>query len=209
MTKITSPAQSRRFASPAVRTVLRRRVQESIGLVLALAALALAVALVTHDPGDPSLNTATDRATRNLTGPAGAIASDVLLQGFGVAAWLPVAAALAWAWRLATHRGLGLVALRLIGLLLALPLGAAAAVLLPLAGLVSLPGGAIGPPVATFVVEGLESGFGSFGAVVGQAAVGLGALGAFLLGCGLSGREWRGAGRVAVDGARVAGNAAA
>ncbi|MDB5316188.1 MAG: cell division protein FtsK, partial [Rhodospirillales bacterium] len=203
------PTQTRRFASPAVRMVLRRRVQECAGLVLALSALALALALVTHDAADPSLNTATDRAARNLAGPAGAMASDVLIQAFGAAAWLPAVTALAWAWRLATHRGVGVVALRLIGLLLALPLGAAAVALLPLDGAISLPNGAIGPPVGHFIVGGLESAFGSFGSVVGQAAVGLGAFGAFLLGCGLSGGEWRGAGRVAVDGARVAGSAAA
>ncbi|MES2712935.1 MAG: DNA translocase FtsK 4TM domain-containing protein [Pseudomonadota bacterium] len=209
MPKITSPDPQRRFASPAVRLVLRRRVQETLGLLIALAALALAVALVTHDPADPSLNTATDRAARNLTGPAGAIASDVLIQGFGMAAWLPAAMALGWAWRLATHRGMGVIALRLIGLLLALPLGAAAATLLPLPDFLQMAGGAIGPPVASVVVGGLEAGLGSFGAVVGQAALGLGAFGAFLLGCGLSRGDWHGAGRVAVDGARVAGGAAA
>ena len=209
MPKITAPASTSRFASPAVRMAVRRRVQETLGLLLALTALALVVALVTHDPADPSLNTATDRATRNLTGPAGAVVSDVLIQGFGLAAWLPAAMALGWAWRLATHRGLGVIALRLIGLLLALPLGAAAATLLPLPDFVALPGGAVGTPVASFVAGGLEAGLGPFGAVVGQAALGLGALGAFLLGCGLSRGEWRGAGRVAVDGARVAGGAAA
>ncbi len=208
MPKLTSPASPSRFASPAVRLVVRRRVQETLGLLLALAALALVVALVTHDPADPSLNTATDRATRNLTGPAGAVVSDVLIQGFGLAAWLPAAMALGWAWRLATHRGLGVIALRLIGLLLALPLGAAAATLLPLPEVLALPGGAVGTPVASFVLGGLEAGLGPFGAVVGQAALGLGALGAFLLGCGLSRGEWRGAGRVAVDGALVAGGAA-
>ncbi|MDB5314772.1 MAG: hypothetical protein JWO24_616, partial [Rhodospirillales bacterium] len=48
MPKISTPTQTRRFASPAVRMVLRRRVQECAGLVLALSALALALALVTH-----------------------------------------------------------------------------------------------------------------------------------------------------------------
>ena len=66
----------RRFASPAVRAVLRRRMAELLGVLFALAALALTVALLTYDPADPSLNTATYRATHNLVGPAGAVASD-------------------------------------------------------------------------------------------------------------------------------------
>jgi S-DNA-T family DNA segregation ATPase FtsK/SpoIIIE len=55
-------AGPRRFASPAVRAVLRRRGLEALGLLVALAAMALLVALGSHDPADPSLNTATGRA---------------------------------------------------------------------------------------------------------------------------------------------------
>ena len=79
----------RRFASPAVMAVLRRRVAELIGLVAALIGLALFVALASHDPADPSLSTATTRTPANLVGPAGAYLSDLLLQGFGWAAYLP------------------------------------------------------------------------------------------------------------------------
>ena len=55
-------ATSRRLASPAVKAILRRRMAETAGLVLALLGLALAVALVSHDPQDPSLNTAEFKA---------------------------------------------------------------------------------------------------------------------------------------------------
>ena len=77
-----------RFASPAVRAVLRRRMNELAGVLVALAAVALLVALATHNPSDPSLNTATDRAPSNLAGHPGAIIADLLLQTFGFAAAL-------------------------------------------------------------------------------------------------------------------------
>ncbi|HEY4251383.1 MAG TPA: DNA translocase FtsK 4TM domain-containing protein, partial [Roseomonas sp.] len=200
----------RRFASPAVRAVLRRRMAELIGLLFALVALALSVALLTYNPADPSLNTATYQATRNLAGPVGAILSDLLLQGFGVAGGLPVLCLLAWAWRLATQRGLGTFPLRLIGLLAGLPLAAAAAALLPLpAGFPAQAGagGAIGTPIAHAIVQGLASAFGPFGTLLGMGLVGLLALIAVFLACGLSGGEWRGAGRAALGGARVAAGA--
>jgi S-DNA-T family DNA segregation ATPase FtsK/SpoIIIE len=200
----------RRFASPAVRAVLRRRVAELAGLLFALLALALSVALLTHDQGDPSLNTATWQPTRNLVGPAGAVASDLLLQGFGLAAGLPVLCLLAWAWRLATQRGLGTFPLRLIGGLAGLPLVAATAALLPLPPAFPVqagPGGAVGAPVAATIVEGLAAALGPFGTLVGHGLIGLAALLAIFLACGLSGGEWRGAGRAAMGGARVAAGA--
>ncbi|MFQ3667187.1 MAG: DNA translocase FtsK 4TM domain-containing protein, partial [Sphingomonadaceae bacterium] len=64
-------------------------------LLLALAAL-LAAMLLTHDPADPSLNTATGREPANLVGLPGAILSDALLQGFGLASAVPLLLLLAW-----------------------------------------------------------------------------------------------------------------
>ncbi len=109
------------------------------GLLVAIGAIALGVALASHNPADPSFNTSTHGPTTNLAGPAGAIVSDVMLQCFGFAAALPCLALLAWAFRLATHRGLGSVTARLLGLLAGLPLAAAALSLLPLPQ--GLPGG--------------------------------------------------------------------
>jgi S-DNA-T family DNA segregation ATPase FtsK/SpoIIIE len=200
-----------RFASPAVRAVLRRRAWEFLGLVLALAALALFVALASHDPADPSWSTATDRAPRNLAGPAGAVASDVLLQGFGFAGLLPVFCLLAWAWRLATHRGLGLVAARVATLLAALPMLAATLTLLPLDAAVPVPagaGGALGAIVADAVVAWLRGWFGPFGAVLAHAGIVGATAGLVFSAFGLTTGEWRGAGRVAAGGGRLAYGAA-
>jgi S-DNA-T family DNA segregation ATPase FtsK/SpoIIIE len=64
---------------------MHRRSAELTGLALGMLGLALLVALATYDPRDPSLNTATSRHPANLAGPVGAVAADLLLQGFGLA----------------------------------------------------------------------------------------------------------------------------
>jgi S-DNA-T family DNA segregation ATPase FtsK/SpoIIIE len=200
-----------RFASPAVRAVLRRRLMELVGLLVAMAAVALAVALGSHNPADPSLNTATAGPVTNLAGPAGAIASDLLLQGFGFAAALPCLGMLAWAFRLATHRGLGLLAARFLGLLAGLPLAAAALSVLPLPERLPVdagPGGVAGPILVDGVVDGLAALFGPLGTLAGQGIVLVSAVGAAFIACGLTVGEWRGAGRVAVGAGQAAVGAA-
>lgn len=63
------------------------------GLLLALA-LALAIALLTHDPSDPSWSTAAGGPPTNWLAAPGAYASDLLLMlfGLGCAFLLPVLA---------------------------------------------------------------------------------------------------------------------
>ena len=201
-----SPASgARRFASPAVRAVLRRRFEELLGLLACLAALVLLVALGSHDPADPSLNTATERQPANLAGPLGAIASDLMLQAFGFAAALPVLVALAWAFRLVTHRGLGVFAARVASLVAAMPVVAAILALLPtpqtmpvLAG----PGGVVGSVFAGMVVNTLTAVLGPLGGLLAHMGLAAGALLLFYLACGLTLHEWRGAGRAALGAAR-------
>ena len=118
-------AETRRLASPTIRALIQQRSAELTGLVLGWLGLALLVALACYDPRDPSLNTATSRHAGNLAGPAGAVLADLLLQGFGIAAALPGLAMLAWAWRIASRRGLGSMAARLAAMLAALPVLAA------------------------------------------------------------------------------------
>ena len=118
-------AGARRLVSPTVKALMNRRSAELIGLALGLLGLAVLVALACYDPRDPSLNTATSRHVSNLAGPVGAVLADLLLQGFGVAGALPGLAMLAWAWRIASRRGLGSIAARVAALLAALPLLAA------------------------------------------------------------------------------------
>lgn len=204
-------AAGRRFASPAVKAAIRRRLEEILALVLVLAGLVGAVALASYDPADPSWSTATARETANLAGPFGAHLADVLLQGVGFAAWLPVACLMTWAWRLATHRGLSPVPLRLACLLAALPLTAASLHLLPLPEGVPAPAGpagAAGPAVAEVVVGLLGEVFGPAGTGIAHLVLsGVTALLAFVA-LGLTLGEWRRAGRAAGAAALTAASGA-
>ncbi|GAC1437881.1 MAG: DNA translocase FtsK [Terriglobales bacterium] len=81
-----------------------RRLNELVGFLLCVSALLLFLALVSYSPLDPSLNSASvltgSRAARNWVGVVGALGSDLLLQGFGIGAFLfPLfAAALGLRW---------------------------------------------------------------------------------------------------------------
>ena len=99
---------------PSVAKFLYRRVIEAIGAVSALGALALAAALLSYNPGDPSLNTATDNTINNVLGIIGAWAADLLIQTIGLAAWVLPLIAFAWGWRLTTHQGLAYPWLRIV-----------------------------------------------------------------------------------------------
>ncbi len=208
-------AAGRRFASPAVKAAIRRRLSELLALVLVLAGLVGAVALASYDPADPSWSTATNRPPSNLAGPLGAHLADMLLQGVGFAAWLPVACLMTWAWRLAMHRGLSPFVLRLACLLAALPLTAASLALLPLPEAVPAPpgpAGAAGPAIAEAVLNFLSYVLGPVGA--GMAHMILWGVTAVLgfVALGLSLGDWRRAGRaagsVALSAASGAGRAA-
>src|SRR5579863_3090111 len=69
-----------------------RRLNELVGFLLCISALLLFLALASYSPLDPSLNSASvlngSHAARNWIGVAGALASDLLLQCFGLAAFL-------------------------------------------------------------------------------------------------------------------------
>ncbi|HWL83426.1 MAG TPA: DNA translocase FtsK 4TM domain-containing protein [Roseomonas sp.] len=198
-------ASTRRFASPALRAALARRLAELLGLLLGLGGLALLVALVSYNPADPSLSTATDHAPTNLAGPAGAITADLLLQSFGWAGLLPVAVMLGWAWRLATHKGLAPFLARAAAVLAAVPMLATAFSVAPLpAGKPALPGagGAAGALLAEHI-NGFAGGLlGPFGSIVGQVAVLALAGSLSFAALGIPLLAWRQAGRAAGHAAR-------
>jgi len=214
-----SPA-SRRIASPALKTLMSRRTAEFGGLLLGLLGLAILVALASYDPRDPSLDTATLRPVGNLAGPTGAVLSDILLQGFGVAGALPGLAMLAWGWRLASRGEAGSMSVRLAALLAAMPMLAAVlgAFPMPRPGwpVASGLGGSIGQIIAA---SGLNAGHALLG-VVGAGLVWLIGVvltvGLTLVALALSSAEWRIAGRMAalavrfpVQGGRAAAGALA
>jgi S-DNA-T family DNA segregation ATPase FtsK/SpoIIIE len=98
-----------------------RPVNMFLGLVLVLVSLLLFLAIATFHASDPSLNTATDSAVaRNWVGLFGAYLSDVLMQSFGLTAFLlPLwLGGVGWAWM--QSRPGGSPILRWMGTLLAL-----------------------------------------------------------------------------------------
>jgi S-DNA-T family DNA segregation ATPase FtsK/SpoIIIE len=200
---MVAAAPARRLASPTIRALLVRRLAEFGGLALALGAVALLVALASYDPLDPSLNTATTRAATNLAGPPGAIAADLLLQAFGAAAVLPSLAALAWAWRIASHRGLGSFAARLASTLAVLPVVAALFAAIPWPNAIMQwptyagPGGALGRVLAQGALNWGHTLLGPFGGGVAWLLGFLLAAGLGWVGLGLSVRDWQAVGRTA------------
>ncbi len=195
---MATAVQARRLASPAIRILLRRRMAEVGGFGLGLGGIAVLVALAYYNPQDPSLNTATSQHATNLAGSVGAFAADLLLQSFGLASILPGIIALAWAYRIATHRGLGNFPLRLMAILAALPTLAALFSALPvgeqawptLAGL----GGAAGHVAANAALGTGQSVLGPLGAGLVWVALSLLGLGLTWLSLGLSTGEWRASG---------------
>jgi S-DNA-T family DNA segregation ATPase FtsK/SpoIIIE len=73
------------------------------GMLQALLATLLVVALVSWNPADPSLNAASAATATNWLGPNGAVFADLFMQSLGLAAW--PAAALAVAFGLAAAIG--------------------------------------------------------------------------------------------------------
>ncbi len=110
---------------------LRRRLVEGAGLAALAVAVLLLAALITYDASDASWNTASDTKISNLVTGAGAKLADILLQGLGAPAFLPVLILIVWAWRLIAHKGLRGIWLRLAATLAGVVLAAIALAALP------------------------------------------------------------------------------
>ena len=87
-----------RYLSQIFAPTNNRRLNELIGFLLCVSALLLFLALASYSPLDPSFNSASvltgSRAARNWIGVVGAMISDLVLQGFGIGAFLlPIFAA--------------------------------------------------------------------------------------------------------------------
>ncbi len=204
------PPPRRTLVSPAIRELVGRRTAELCGLGMAMGGIAVLVALATYNPGDPSLNTATSRAATNLAGAPGAYLADALLQGFGAACVLPSLAMLAWAWRIASRRGLGRPVLRAVTTLLALPALAMGFAIVQAAfpaadqgQLYAGWGGACGSLLANGLFDAARVPLGPLGVALSGFAACLLALALAAVSLGLSPGEWRAAGRAAARAARA------
>ena len=193
MARSTALSQKPAFLPAGMKLFMRRRAEESVGVVLILIAAFLIAALVGFDPQDPSFNRATGEPIRNLMGLPGAYLSDLLLQTIGLGAALLAIVPLAWGWRIISHRGLPWfwLHLTLLPVTLLLAAGAAATVTPPVSwplpvGLGGLLGGfLLGWLVVLSQAIGVTVDLWVHGLALGAAA-----LLAFLLTLGITQREW-------------------
>src|SRR5215475_15439133 len=81
-----------RFLSRIFNPTKNRRLNELLGFLLCVSALLLLLALCSYSPLDPSFNTASalvaSHVARNRIGVVGAYGADMLLQVFGLGAFL-------------------------------------------------------------------------------------------------------------------------
>ena len=180
-----------------VLSAFKRRLYETIGFGLLLAALLLAAALFSYDPEDPSLDTAIDIGPHNFLGSDGAVLADLLRQCLGLAAFVIPVVLVGWSLRLLLDRPLRALWLKLFLLPLALILASLALSVLDqgvVASSVSH-GGVLGWAIQRLLAA---VGLGRLALPVSMvAAAGFGLV--LLLILGLSRRDWRelgsGAGR--------------
>src|SRR5579864_2881590 len=189
---------------------VERRLYPAAGVALAVASLLLLLALLTYSRTDGSLDTAATASPANYLGRDGAVVADVLIQGFGLAAYLLPAALLGWAFRLLLQHPIRRPLGRLAVLLPALVVGAfACSILQPAAALPAGAGGALGS-LALDLIERL--GLGGIALPLAMAAAALVAL-LLLAVINLSPGDWRdlghGAGRGASRVARLSGHGTA
>jgi DNA segregation ATPase FtsK/SpoIIIE, S-DNA-T family len=172
MRTIRRPSSPMEHLSEALRGFLVRRTVELTGLGLIGAAGAATVALATWSIDDPSLNNATDGPVRNLLAWPGAIAADLLMQLFGLAAVALLFPVAVWGWRLVISRRLPRLQLRLVFWGVGVGAATAVASALPPTARWPLPtglGGVVGDALlgAAKTLTGLSGGPGS--AIVGFA----------------------------------------
>ncbi|MBI1206656.1 MAG: cell division protein FtsK [Azospirillum sp.] len=164
----------------AVAELLRRRVTELAGLALVLVGCLLGAVLASYREADPSWNTAAGTTgpagideVNNLLGVAGAHAADLLMQSLGLASWLLVAIMVGWGLRVARHRALPRLPVRVLLALIAAVFAAIAMASLPTLTqwpLGSHPGGSIGLILLNLVVHLLRGLFGVHNSTAGAAS---------------------------------------
>ena len=197
-------AQRLTFLPDPVREFLQRRSFEILGLSLIGVAAVLALALVSYDSLDASLNNASGQTTANLLGPIGATVADLALQAFGIVAILPALVFLAWGTRLVRHLAVQRAGLRILCLLLAMCLTAFALQYAPVPSAWPIRAG-LGGTFGALSFEPIAAWVAGFGVAPLLLALGVTPLAAAFLfvAFGLTRMEWRGLGRGMASGVRV------
>ena len=172
----TAGRNSGSFLSDEFRAAIARRCRELIGLVLLGAVAAAAAALATWSVNDPSFSHATNAPVRNVLGAEGAIAADLAMQLFGLAAIAIILPPGLWGWRLFSDRPLDRLRPRLAAWIVGLVLAAGFASCLPRTAHWPLPsgiGGVIGDAVLRFAASLAGAPLQGMGHTVAQASFGV------------------------------------
>jgi S-DNA-T family DNA segregation ATPase FtsK/SpoIIIE len=163
------------------------------GLGLVALAAALLLACLGYHPDDPSWNTATAGAAKNLLGWPGAAAADLSVQNLGLAAYFLPLPLMGWGWRLLRDRRLPLWWLRLM--LLPVAMLSTATAFASLGGPASWTTEAgLGGALGALLLDGALSATDLPRAAVVAAAALLGAV-VFVYVLAVTGPEWRAVGR--------------
>jgi DNA segregation ATPase FtsK/SpoIIIE, S-DNA-T family len=162
--------------SDEFRAAIARRLRELIGLVLLGGVGAAAAALATWSVNDPSFSHATNAPVRNVLGQEGAIAADLAMQLFGLAAIAVILPPGLWGWRLFSDRPLDRLRSRIAAWMIGLVLAAGFAACLPRTAHWPLPtgiGGVIGDAVLRVVASLSGAPLQGVGHTVAEASFGV------------------------------------
>ncbi|MGB3723714.1 MAG: DNA translocase FtsK 4TM domain-containing protein [Pacificimonas sp.] len=121
-----------------------RTARRGLGVLIALIGVAMALALVSYDPGDPSLNRATTALPENWMSGPGALFADMALQLFGLGAALALPLVVMTGIRLAREATRPRLGRRILYTFIAVLAAGFAFGILPISGLPAGPGGLIG-----------------------------------------------------------------
>ncbi len=121
-----------------------RTARRGLGIFLALLGIAMALALISYDPADPSLNRVTSALPSNWMGGAGALFADMALQLFGIGSALALPLVTLTGVRLARGEPRPRLGRRVIYTLIAVLAAAFGFGILPIMGLPAGPGGLMG-----------------------------------------------------------------
>ena len=92
----------------------KKRILETIGIILLIISAIIAASIVTFDVNDPSFSYLSDNDTHNIFGKYGAYTSDLLIKLFGVSSVLILFISFVWGLKLCIHKKISFLSLRLI-----------------------------------------------------------------------------------------------
>jgi S-DNA-T family DNA segregation ATPase FtsK/SpoIIIE len=144
-----------------VRDLVAETLWRSLGLLLLLAGAVIAIALLSYNPADPSLDVATGREPANWLGGAGAYGADLLFQLFGAAAIALAGTIAVWGWQMVKGTRLRQFSTRLLALILGALLIAAALGAAPVLPVLPAGAGGIAGQAALFFTTKIATSFAS------------------------------------------------